>query len=102
MKVLVIQNLLNALITRKLHWEKMTLTFFLVFLLTMFAQGQNIVVKGRITNEKNLPLGDVSVVVKGWTTGTATNANGEFEIKAPAYGTLSISSVGFSSIEVDI
>ena len=72
------------------------------FLSITNSQAQDVAVKGRITNEKNQPVPDVSVVVKGTNTGTTTNSNGEFQINAPASGTLTISSVGFSPMEVDI
>ncbi|MGE5520014.1 MAG: SusC/RagA family TonB-linked outer membrane protein [Candidatus Dadabacteria bacterium] len=62
----------------------------------------NILVKGRILNEKNEPVVGASVIIKGTTNGTATNANGEFSISAPANGTFVISSVGYPSREVAI
>src|SRR5215212_4314193 len=102
MKIMVTQNLLKASTSLKLLWEKKICIAFFLLLATVFAQAQNVTVKGRITNEKNQPVADVSVVVKGTATGTTTNANGEFQINAPANGTLTISSVGFSPIEVDI
>jgi len=102
MKILVTLNPLKVLTSRKLLWEKMILSAFFLFLATLSAQAQNVSVKGRITNERNQPVASASVVVKGSITGTSTNSNGEFQIEAPANGTLTISSVGFSSIEVDI
>ena len=102
MKILVTQNLLKASTSRKLLWEKIMFTAVFLLMATLFAQAQNITVKGRVTNEQNRPVADVSVVVKGTATGATTNANGEFQINAPSNGTLVISSVGFGTIEVDI
>ena len=102
MKIMVTQNLLKALTSRKLLWEKMMFTAFFLFLVTLCAQAQNTTVRGRITNEKNLPVADVSVVVKGTTTGTTTDANGEYQINVPSNGTLVISSVGYPTKEIPV
>jgi len=75
------------------------LLFFFTF--TTYAQN-NILVKGRITNENGEPLPRASIVVKGGTTGVSSNDNGDFEINAPANGTLIISSVGFTSREIKV
>ncbi len=102
MKIWGTPDPLRGLISRKLFWAKMMLSALFLFLSTICTQAQDVAVKGRITNEKNQPVGDVSVVVKGTTTGTTTNSNGEFQINAPANGVLTISSVGYSPIEVNI
>ncbi len=102
MKISVAGNPLSVLTSRKLLWEKMTLTVFFLFLTAQFSHAQNVSVKGRITNEKNQPVASVSVVIKGTITGTTTNANGEFQIEAPPKATLVISSVGYTPIEVDV
>lgn len=75
------------------------LLFFFTF--TTYAQN-NILVKGRITNENGEPLPRASIVVKGGATGVSSNDNGDFEINAPANGTLVVSSVGFGTKEIDI
>ena len=65
----------------------------------MFSQtGTLIEISGQVTDqEKNLPLPDVSVQIKGTITGTTTNATGNFvlrtKIKLPF--TIVFSSVGF-------
>jgi TonB-linked SusC/RagA family outer membrane protein len=102
MKILVTQNLPKALTSRKLLWGKIMFTAFFLLLAALFAQAQNTTVRGRITNEKNLPVADVSVVIKGTTTGTTTNANGEFQINAPSNGTLVVSSVGYPTKEIPV
>lgn len=47
-------------------------------------------------------LADVSVILKGTSQGTRTDANGEFSINAPANGILVFSHSGFSSSELKI
>ena len=55
---------------------------------------------GTITNEQGEPLPGVTVQVKGASTGTVTNANGQFSLEVPDNATLVISSVGFETQEV--
>ena len=80
---------------------KTPLLFFLsiVFILPAFAQN-SILVKGRVLDEKNQPVVGASVVVKGTTNGTTTNTAGDYQINAPANGTLVVSSVGYPTKEI--
>ena len=78
--------------------------YFLLLLLFSFnsyAQN-NILIKGRVTNDRGEPLARASVLVKGSAMGVNSSDNGMFEINAPANGTLVISSVGFATKEVRI
>src|SRR5207249_1601319 len=79
---------------------------FSVLLLAFFSFNSyaqnNVLIKGRITNQNGEPLAGASIVVKGGSKGINTNDNGTFEITAPANGTLVISSVGFTSREVKV
>lgn len=73
----------------------------LLSVLAFSAMAQNnIQVRGRITDDKNQPLAGVSVTLKDGTGGTTTNSNGEYQISAPANGTLIISSIGFPTKEI--
>src|ERR1700759_1980271 len=58
---------------------------------------QDIQVSGRITNENNEPLSGVSVTIKGKSTGTTTDGNGNFTITAPENATLVVSYVGYTT-----
>lgn len=54
------------------------------------------VISGTVTNEKGDPLSGVSVLVKGTSNGTTTDAQGKFRLNIPDEGaTLSISYVGY-------
>jgi TonB-dependent starch-binding outer membrane protein SusC len=104
MKFLVMRRLPKASIhPSRQNVKALLLLFFLSasFVLPAVAQN-NIAVKGRITNESNQPISGASVVVKGTTNGTTTNDAGNFQLSAPANGTLVISSVGFPTKEVSI
>src|SRR6185503_4598695 len=60
-------------------------------------------VSGTVRDHRGQPLAGASVVAKGTTTGTTTDYNGNFIITIPANAnTLVISSVGFSSQEMDV
>ncbi len=59
-------------------------------------------VKGRVTDESGLPMTGVSVTVKGSTTGTATDADGNFSISVPDNAVLVFSYVGYRSFEASV
>ncbi len=59
-------------------------------------------VKGTVTNEFGVPLAAVTVVVKGVSSSTTTNDQGNFTISAPGKAILIFTSVGFGSKEVSV
>jgi TonB-dependent starch-binding outer membrane protein SusC len=61
---------------------------------------QDAVISGKVTGEKNDALSGVSVLIKGKTTGTTTDANGNFSISADETDVLIFSSIGYISKEV--
>ena len=65
-------------------------------LLTRKAQPTTLVT-GRVTDEKGEGLPGVTVLLKGTTQGTSTDANGNFSIEVPAGGSLIISSIGYAT-----
>ncbi|MBO4801740.1 MAG: SusC/RagA family TonB-linked outer membrane protein [Bacteroidaceae bacterium] len=72
----------------------------LCFALAM--QAQNVTVKGTVTDENGEPIAGASVKVKGLTSGTLTNANGQYSFAAPAGATLEYSCVGFKAQSVRV
>jgi TonB-linked SusC/RagA family outer membrane protein len=68
----------------------------------MMSFAQNLSVKGRVTDEKGVPLAGASVLVKGTTTGTNTDGGGAFTISASRGATLLISSLNFEVQEVKV
>ncbi len=61
------------------------------------------IVSGTVTDESGEPLPGVTVVVKGTTLGTVTNANGEYSItNIPENATLQFSFVGMRTKEVEV
>ncbi len=66
----------------------------------LFAQTKT--VTGRITDTKLVPLAGVSVVVAKTTTGTATDADGKFNLSVPENASLVISLTGFKSQTIKV
>ncbi|RPD49310.1 TonB-dependent receptor [Hymenobacter sediminis] len=59
-------------------------------------------VSGRVTQTNGEPLPGVTIIVKGTTLGTTTDADGRFSLNAPENSTLVVSYVGFTRKEVPI
>ncbi|MCG6190339.1 SusC/RagA family TonB-linked outer membrane protein [Maribellus maritimus] len=60
-------------------------------------------ISGKVTDSRNMPLPGVTVVVKGTTQGTTTNADGEYTItNVPENATLLFSFVGMTTNEVEV
>ncbi|QWX83847.1 TonB-dependent receptor [Cellulophaga sp. HaHaR_3_176] len=69
----------------------------LLFQSFLYSQNTN-VVSGTVTDSGNIPLPGASVVVKGTTTGTQTDFDGNFTLdKVPSDGILVISFIGYTS-----
>lgn len=105
MKISVTQSSFNASAIFKPcmhHAKALGLMFVLIAFFVLPAFAQNITVKGRVTNETNQPVVGASVVVKGTTSGTTTDADGQYQISVPANGTLVISSVGYPAQEIAV
>lgn len=66
------------------------------------ASAQNTTIHGKVTRDDGKPLAGASVIVKGTTNGTTTDAEGVFKINAPGTATLVISSVDFVEKEVKV
>ncbi|WP_222439171.1 SusC/RagA family TonB-linked outer membrane protein [Echinicola salinicaeni] len=61
-------------------------------------------ITGLITDENGIPIPGATVLIKGTSTGTATNADGEFSINIPSEGnvTLIVSFIGYKTQEVQV
>lgn len=81
--------------------KRTALFFFLYLFLSMVARGQDITVRGKVTDAQG-PLIGVSVKVAGTTKGTLTGPSGEFSISAPPAGTLIFSYIGYVGQRVQI
>ena len=89
----------HYLLKKMRYW--LILPLVLLTLAGAFAQG--ITVKGKVTDDKGEGLPGVTVLLKGTTTGTATDASGSFSLDVPnGNGTLVVSFVGYLTQEVPI
>lgn len=80
----------------------LSLGLFVYSLMTAYAQQK--MIRGKVIGaEDNAPLPGVSVVVKGTTNGTVTDAQGNYQISAPQSAqALIFSFVGYSAQEISI
>ena len=84
--------------------RKVLLLSVMLCCIVSIAWSQTRQVTGRVLNDdNNSPLTEASVMVKGTSNGTVTNADGRFSISIPAKGaTLVVSSLGFGTKEVQV
>ncbi len=66
------------------------------------AQAVNIHVQGTVEDAGGNPLIGVTIQVDGTTTGTTTDANGQFQLDAPANSTLLISYIGYKTKKITL
>lgn len=71
------------------------LTAILLLTLPLTAQNQLITVKGKVVDEKSEPVIGATIKVEGTSTGTVTDLNGSFQLRAAANSTVSISYIGY-------
>lgn len=76
------------------------LTAFLLFAGELLAQKT---VTGTVTDDKGIPIPNVSVVIKGTSSGTVTKADGSYSLNVPSdESVLIFSAVGMAAYEANI
>src|SRR6185436_2901425 len=71
--------------------------------LSLNAKSPSLTVSGKVTDSKNNPLPGVSIVLKGTSKGTTTNAEGWFQLTdVPENGVLVFSYTGYTSKEISV
>jgi TonB-linked SusC/RagA family outer membrane protein len=84
-------------------FTKFSVLTFLGFLFITAVSAQNITVSGVVTDASDkTSIPSVSVLVKGTTTGTQTDANGRYSINAPANSTLVFTYIGYTTHEIPV
>lgn len=82
----------------RLNFQK---TFFLCFLfISLGISAQEKSVSGIITDNAGIPLPGVNIVIKGTSTGTSANFDGEYTIDVAEGQTLVFSSIGYKAKEL--
>src|SRR5688500_12244598 len=75
----------------------------LMLSLACTVHAQNLQIKGKVTDENGSSLPGASVVIKNLTTGTMTDANGNFTLSVPSRDeVLTVSYLGYNSYETII
>ncbi|MDR1336755.1 MAG: TonB-dependent receptor [Tannerella sp.] len=77
------------------------LYFFLSVSISLFAQGKQ-EVKGTVSDAAGETLIGVSVLIKNTTTGTTTDIDGKFSLRATPWDTLVVSYLGYARQEIEI
>lgn len=81
------------------YTKAMCLTM-LFLAISIMASAQARMIKGKVVDKNNEAVIGASIIVKGTTTGTVTDVDGNFNLKnAPSKGTLRISYVGYKAKE---
>lgn len=66
------------------------------------AKGQEITVRGRVTDANDKALPGVNIFLKGTSVGTVSDIDGNYSLSTPEEGTLVFSFIGFATQEVPI
>lgn len=77
-------------------------TVLLFLLISVPALAQERVITGRVTDVAGNPIPGVNVIIKGTTTGTATDGDGTYSIEASEEDVLQMSFIGFAPREVAV
>lgn len=87
----------------KRSFTKISVLTFLCLLYIHAAIAQDITVSGVVTDAQDkTTIPSVSIILKGTTTGTQTDANGRFALSVPANGTLVFTYIGYDTREVPV
>ncbi|MCA0229233.1 MAG: SusC/RagA family TonB-linked outer membrane protein [Bacteroidetes bacterium] len=80
-----------------------SMAFLVVFGVCLTTWAQDRLITGKVTSSSdNSVLPGVSIVVKGTSKGTTTDANGEFKVSTPSNATLIFSYIGYIRQEVKV
>jgi TonB-dependent SusC/RagA subfamily outer membrane receptor len=78
---------------------KLLILCFSSLFFTISMQAQTTKVKGEVKDEKGMPISGATILLKGTSKATSTDFDGTFMIDAPSDGTLTISYMGYFTID---
>ena len=84
---------------------KLTKLFIFCFsslLFSVYGHAQDITVNGKIVDEKGLSIPGATIVIEGTVNSTISDLDGDYGIKAPSDGTLTISYLGYKTVQEPI
>ena len=83
--------------------KKLLLLFLISAFMVSFSWAQEREVSGTITSsDEGLPLPGVSILIVGTTTGTVTDADGNYKLSVPSGATLRFSYIGYLNLEMAV
>ncbi len=85
---------------RYMHKSLWLLAFIFCFSASIL--GQTRMIQGKVTSTEGESLPGVSIAIKGTTTGTITDMDGNFQIQVQPSDVLQLSFVGFKDVEVPV
>lgn len=69
---------------------------------TSVQQGQEKLIQGQVLDKNGVTVVGANIIIKGTTTGTTTDIDGNFQISVPENATLIFSFIGFLNQEVAV
>lgn len=81
---------------------KLIIFCFLSILFSVYGQAQEVSIKGKVIDEKGLPIPGASVLIKGTSKATSSDMDGNYQIKADSKGALVFSFIGYGSVQESI
>lgn len=81
---------------------KLIIFCFLSILFSVYGQAQDVSIKGKVIDEKGLPIPGASVLIKGTNKATSSDFDGNYQLKAASNGTLLFSFIGYGSVQEPI
>ncbi|MFV5690144.1 SusC/RagA family TonB-linked outer membrane protein [Flavobacterium sp. ZT3R25] len=85
-----------------MKFTKLFIFCFLSILFSVYAQAQDVTVNGKVYDENGLPIPGVSILIKGTSKATATDFDGNYQIKTMSKGTLVFSYLGYTTAQEPI
>lgn len=86
----------------KQRWFYLGCCLLIAFLTAVGSFAQTRTIKGKVVDVSNQPVIGATVQIKGTSTGTITDANGNFALSASSKDVLTFSFVGYTSVEESV
>ena len=85
------------------NFAKSAISILLIYLMHLSAFAQEKTITGNITSQEDgTPLPGVNILVKGTTTGTVTDTDGNYVLNVPENASIAYSMIGFVPQEVAV
>ncbi|MFV5700085.1 SusC/RagA family TonB-linked outer membrane protein [Flavobacterium sp. ZT3R17] len=68
-------------------------------LFSVYGHAQDATINGKVLDDKGMSIPGATIVLKGTKSSVATDFDGKFQIKAPKDGTLTISFIGYKTVQ---